>query len=110
MILQLSVTNDSAQRISADLDGNLCEIVLERFYYGKGWFLSLIKNGLPVVSGRRIDSGVPIIGTNTAEGFDGNFIAFPVTLIEQPIGESPWGITHELLWYKDPVVILQSRP
>jgi hypothetical protein len=101
MILQLAVTNDSAQQVSLDLNGNFCTIVLERFYYGKGWFLSVIKNGLYLIAGRRIDSGVPILGTNTADGFSGNFIAYPVTLIEQELGDEPWGITHVLLWYEN---------
>jgi hypothetical protein len=101
MIKTVSATNDKSQSIDIDLGGQKCVVVITNPYYGNGWYLSVYKDDLPITINRRIDSGNPIIGSNTANGFIGNFIAYPVTNVEQSIGDSPWGITHELMWYDE---------
>jgi len=102
MILTINATNDDAQKIRVELGEQNCVVELTRLFYGKGWFFSLYKDEELITSMRRIDSGLPIIGSNTLD-FVGNFQAYPITDNEQSIGDEPWGKTHELVWYDDSV-------
>ena len=62
------------------------------------WTMTLrSSSGLTLCAGRRIKSGFPIL-LPTIVGFEGNFLAFPISSPEEPLGVKPWGNTHVLLY------------
>jgi hypothetical protein len=102
MIREIEIDNYPNQDYSVTLDQQGVVINLKMNIDRNGdpyWMMSLSAIGGRILSaGRRIKSGYPIL-PETIFGFQGNFIALPISSPEVPLGLEPWGSTHLLQFY-----------
>ena len=95
-IQQIPMENVSRQTLTARLGDNEVGLTIWRQERG-GWFATVELAGVPVASGRRINSNVAVAGPR--QGLSGQIICMPTRAgYRGGLGEKPWGMTHRLVW------------
>jgi hypothetical protein len=112
----ISVTQDKRQRFTTVLENQRVDIVI---YYIKdyiagnsGWFINmtLISSvNEVIVLGNRLNS-FQFVARGVPTNFQGAIVPLPITVpFEDLTGETPWGVTHNLLYFSpDDLALLES--
>lgn len=99
MTFMIQASEFPDQKITVTINNDTYTIRLKFASAGSCWYMSLFDyRGTTLSAGRRIKSGVSILPSSFLGGLDGNFMANPITIVEENLGRYPWGNTHELIY------------